>query len=481
MNRLLTAHAACALALAACAQFPENPPLAPIDPEHAGGYRFANLAGGDPARSPDETFVVVTFSGGGTRAAAFAYGALLALRDADIGGGRRLLDELDVISSVSGGSFAAAYYGLFGPDAFFAEFPDAVLYRPMASDLVKKLLAPWNWPRLLSPGYSRADLASEYYDEEIFQRKTYASMPLRRPFIVLNATDISRGVQLSFTQEHFDRLCSDLSGVPVARGVTASSAFPIAFPPLTVRNRPKTDCGYTTPIWVEMAEQEDFDVAPARWALARSWREYEDAASRPYLHLSDGGIADNIGLRIAQASLDAGDSLGIFASANDRVLKRLVVIVVDAKPRGEPEADLRAKPPGVAQVLEAAATRPMENYSADTVDLVRLWFQEWERASSDWAALRARCDAKPGAAAARCRQELGVDGDAPPDPELFLMHVRFDAISDPEARKRLQSISTDLQLPREQVEELAAWAQHLLLESPRFQQLVEDLRAGNGG
>ena len=105
-----------ALALAAlvaaggCARFPLNPPLAHY--EAGAGYRFANLS---HAHNSDSLFVVLTFSGGGTRAAALAYGVLEALRATPIvweGERRSLLDEVDVISAVSGGSFTAAYYAL---------------------------------------------------------------------------------------------------------------------------------------------------------------------------------------------------------------------------------------------------------------------------------------------------------------------------------------------------------------------------------
>ena len=72
---------------------------------------------GDKPGSPsDELLLILTFSGGGTRAAAFAYGVLQTLAETDIiidGQKPRLLDEVDGISSVSGGSFTAAYYGLF--------------------------------------------------------------------------------------------------------------------------------------------------------------------------------------------------------------------------------------------------------------------------------------------------------------------------------------------------------------------------------
>src|SRR5450631_516970 len=105
MTRVI-AVLACAL-LTACASFaPVNPPLARYAPD--AGYRFERLEKGD---NSDELFVIVTFSGGGTRAAALAYGVLEALRDTAIqwrGRTLALLDEVDVISSISGGSFPAA-------------------------------------------------------------------------------------------------------------------------------------------------------------------------------------------------------------------------------------------------------------------------------------------------------------------------------------------------------------------------------------
>jgi len=466
------------LLVAGCAHYPANPPLAPpFDP--LGGYRFETL-GSDASPDPDGTFVVLTLSGGGTRAAAFAYGVLEALRDTEIGDSRRMLDEVDVISSVSGGSFAAAYYGVFGSEAFFRDFPDAVLHRTIETDLALRVAAPWNWPRLLSPWFSRSDLADEYYDAEIFGHRRYADLPHRRPFIVLNATDLSLGAQFSFTQEHFDCLCSDLDGVHISRGVTASSAFPLAFSPLTLDNRPKESCGYETPLWVELALQ-DFELAPERWALARSWRSYEDAEKRPFLHLSDGGLADNIGLRIVASGIQGGNPLEIYEKASRGEIRRLVVIVVDAKPRDDPKADLSPRPPGVVDVLNAAATRPMENYSADTVERVREWFDEWDRAARDFDAVRGRCDAKATAAQReRCRVDMHVtDADRPPHPELFLVHVRFEAIPDDDARHRLESVSTRLQLPSEQVDELVEWGYRLLIDSDVYADLVSRLRRGD--
>ena len=91
-------------------------------------------------------------SGGGTRAAAFAYGVLEGLRDTPVvvrGRSERLLDEVDVISGVSGGSFPAAYYGLFG-DRIFEEFEERFLERNVQRALILQALRPKNLLRLLT-------------------------------------------------------------------------------------------------------------------------------------------------------------------------------------------------------------------------------------------------------------------------------------------------------------------------------------------
>jgi NTE family protein len=67
------------------------------------------------AHDPGRLSLLLAFSGGRSRAEALAYGVLQELRDTPIelaGGKQRMLEEVDRISSVSGGSFTAAYYGL---------------------------------------------------------------------------------------------------------------------------------------------------------------------------------------------------------------------------------------------------------------------------------------------------------------------------------------------------------------------------------
>src|SRR5262245_47650267 len=102
-----------ALVLYGCAShYPVNPPLAHHHPSY--GFCLENVAH-DPDNSR-ELLLVLLFSGGGTRAAALAYGTLEALRDTTVttdGKEHSLLSEVDYISAVSGGAITAAYYGLY--------------------------------------------------------------------------------------------------------------------------------------------------------------------------------------------------------------------------------------------------------------------------------------------------------------------------------------------------------------------------------
>src|SRR4051812_26477571 len=75
-------------------------------PIYKPGYALAPMLK-DPK---GDVLFVASFSGGGKRSAAFAHGVLRGLRNIPVveeGGTRRLLEELDYIASVSGGSFPA--------------------------------------------------------------------------------------------------------------------------------------------------------------------------------------------------------------------------------------------------------------------------------------------------------------------------------------------------------------------------------------
>ena len=110
---------------------------------------------------------------------------------------RRLLDEVDLISTVSGGSFTAAYYGLYG-DRIFRDFATEFLKRPVERSLILQLFRPRNRVRLGAFYLNRSKLAVEYYDEPLFKGATFADLERGSgPEILINATDLSTGSRFS--------------------------------------------------------------------------------------------------------------------------------------------------------------------------------------------------------------------------------------------------------------------------------------------
>lgn len=448
MNRLWKAAVLglVAVVMGGCASAEKTEKLNAFD--KTKGYRYENLA---KSENKDDLFVILTFSGGGTRAAAFSYGVLDALRNATVemdGKPRNLLNEVDVISSVSGGSFTSAYYGLYG-DRIFDEkgsFRNDFLYHNVQGDLVRKLFNPYNWWRLASPDFGRIELASELYGKLLFGQDTFAKLEeqQRKPFIMINATDMAKGAQFSFIQSQFDPMCADLSHVSIARAVAASSNFPVAFSPLAINSYPDT-CGYVEPAWVSAA-LGDVSANPQRYYRARMVRTYQEKERR-YVHLLDGGIADNIGLRGPLASIRSGDlDWSVMRKINNEEIKKLVFIVVDARNEVKPDFDKSAKAPGTMAVVQTISTTPLDNYSFDSVELLQ-------------DVLRRRNDAQ------RTQPDLH-------QVQIYRVYVGFDRIKNDADRDKFLAIETSFHLPNEKVDDLIKKGGELLLESDCFQKLI---------
>jgi NTE family protein len=473
-----------------CASYPVNAPLQKINDEV--GYRMNNRTLGDG--NSDDLFVILAMSGGGIRAAALDYGVFKYMDRVRFGADNRsLLDEVDLISSSSGSSIPAAYYGLFGQKKFLNDFVDDVLYQKIQTAITRRVLNPAHWPRLASSNFSRGDLAVEYFDKQIFHGRDFSDMRRQRPFITLNATDMGIGAQFSFTQGSFDLLCSDLSQVLVARGVTASLSFTPAFTSITLKNYNDGRCGYTTPMWVRGALEAGMDANPQVYAAANNVLSYENIAKRPYIHLLDSGISDNMGIRMPQFMFSAR---GLPASQIHRVeegsIKKLVIILVDAKPKTYFKGDLKSKPPGALTSIRTAASRPLANYSYETLSLIKRDVQEARKNLNHQQHTRNTCDSlaravcKQADTGAECYElvsnscftKFGVKGDSQAlNFDIYLIHVSFESIEDQTRRERFQSIPTKMELPQEEVDLLIEVAPELINEEPEFHHLLQDLDA----
>ncbi len=473
MNRILRGTACLLLvALIGCGTFPKNPELAKVDKDQ--GYRFEALEPG-PDNS-DSLFVILSFSGGGTRAAALSYGILRSLRNTEIvwnGRRKRLLDEVDIISSVSGGSFTAAYYALNRDRLFDGRFDQVFLKKNIEKALFAEALTPSNWPDLAGFSFGRSDLAAQYYSENIFEEATFQNLIERgtRPFLMMNGTDMSIGSQFPFIQDQFDLICSDMARLPIARGVATSSAFPGLLTPLTYQNY-AGECEYREPVWVDLALSEPGSDSQRmiRAEHQRSYYHFDQwNPKRDYIHLVDGGVADNIGLRNIINALQTTDpSYSIQRLINNNEIKKLVIIVVDAATNLDSKWDSEAAVPPAIEVLTSAATIPLDNYSLDTVKVTHASLDDYNKdvaiRDACGSILKSMCPGKslPGGELSRV--------------DIYLTHISFQAIEDPAVRHKFLNLPTSFALPAAEVDALKDIANTLLLSDEDFKRLQEDLR-----
>ena len=449
--------------LVACGSFPVNPELKDFDPNK--GYRFKDLKLSE--KNTDSLFVIVALSGGGTRAASLSYGAMKALENTKIeweDKSKSLLDEVDIISSVSGGSLTAAYYALWRKRMFSGDFEANILKRDIQSELVKQLFVPTNWLKLLGRSYGRSDLAADFYNRELFNDARYSAIPMEKPFVILNSTDMSTGARFSFTQDQFDSICSNLSQLRVARAFASSSAFPGLLTPLTYMNR-SGSCNFTDHPWVANAIN-DRRVNTLRTVEAENRLSYYDPQRerRDYLHLVDGGVADNIGLREPYFAISSTDPpYSILQQINNGIIKKLVVIVVNAAVAPDTGRDKTAKVPNVIDNAITAATVPLANYSVDTVELFKKFIGEFNAGTGLYEDCNAILENT-------CNVTLQIP--KPKSVDLYLSEIDFNYIEDPKKRREFQNIPTKFRLPSNTVDDLINIGCQLLIDDPDYKKLL---------
>lgn len=432
------------------------------------GYRFENIAPG-PDNS-DSLMVVLTFSGGGTRAASFAYGVLEKLRDTQIlwdGQSRSLLDEVDVISSVSGGSLPAAYYGMFG-DRIFEDFPERVLYRNIQGTLLKRLFGLVNIPKLLSRTYGRTDLMADTFNREIFEYRTFDDLTEKneRPFVLINATDVTLGSRFPFTQQQFDLLNSDLGSYPVSHAVAASAAFPGLLTPMTLRNYPKNPATHTPASVKEGLQSREEDRSGYKKAVEQ--QSYL-LPGRPYIHLVDGGVSDNLGLlpviEIMSDVVERGDEApGIGVDG----VKKVVIIAVNAARSPAKDWDISQRVLGLVPVLSAASTIPIGNFADAELAYLKTYVHQLEQ--------RRQIRDQVAGLVGEERLKAEIPDLADHTISYHAIEVEFDRVEDPEKQKALNDCPTSFKLTRDQVDLLRSAAGEILDAHPEFQGLVEGLK-----
>jgi len=324
-------------------------------------------------RGEKDVLVLLALSGGGSRAAYFSGAVMLRLQtvfpDLD------LLQEVDVISAVSGGSLPAAYYAISRDpsvrlrgapppalrkhpnlrydaatrslsssgaltqakwDALRGDFTDPhdqrqferlmtqqgvksnriwdapTVQHLMGRNYVRRWIGNWFWPDNILlywlTAYDRSDIMAQTFADNLYDVRysggdlTFGDINPERPYLILNATNATEAVDendpkfgsvFTFTDEDFrERANSDIGSYSIARGVTTSSAFPVVLNYMTLGNH-----------------REDPNNLEHR---------------KRYLHLFDGGNADNLGLTsLKRIMLDT-------QMHDPNRYRKIVVILVDA-------------------------------------------------------------------------------------------------------------------------------------------------------
>jgi NTE family protein len=470
MNRLQVlclAALTALLLLGGCATRPVNPPLTAVDAN--SGYTFQTR---QKHFKSQDNLVILAFSGGGTRAAAFSYGVLEFLKRTEVTtprGKGRLLDAVDVITGVSGGSFTALAYGLYG-DKLFVDYEQRFLKRDVQGELLARALSPGSWGNLVSTGWGRSELAAQLYDEILFNGATYGDLDRGDgPFIMVSTTDISNGGRVVFSQNIFNLLCADLNAIRLSRAAAASSAVPVVLSPVTINNYGGT-CNYTVPPWVQLFTRSAHPPRPAARAI-RELKEaetYTDSVNRPYIHLVDGGVADNVGMR---GVLDALQFLEALHGAGlptplDHV-RRIIVVVVNSLSSPAADWDRSESPPGTVDILLKATGVPIDHYSYEAVELLKDIAARWE-------SMR---EVRAMAGCSTSKDSPICNAVRVPQAEIYAIDVSFAALPDAKERAFLNQQPTSFVLTPEAVDRLRAAAGTIIMASPEFQRLLRDVGA----
>jgi NTE family protein len=430
--------------VSACAQYSAvDKPLAKWTPDRS--ERELEQIQGD--RDPD-LLVLVAFSGGGSRASSLAYGVLEELNEIVISKGsesRTLLQEIDMVSSVSGGSFTAAYFALHG-DKIFTDFESRFLRKNVEGALFWKLFNPINWARLLSQSYGRSDLAADYYDKILFDEATLSAFHKpSAPLTILNTTDLATGSRFPFMPQVLDIICADYGSYPVSRAVAASSAVPIVLSPITLESF-SGQCDYESPEWVVNAAREE--TLTPRKQQAQKVQAYLDRKQRPWLHLVDGGISDNLGLRAYYDGLNIAVAPGSrAASQHHKLARNILIISVDARAHHDTKWQLERYAPSLFEVISSVSSDQISRYSEDTNTIVRETFSREAEAAST------------------------------PDRKVTFHFVKvgFNQVKDDAEREYLNNIGTNFSLSDKEVDRLIAAGRKVLRDSPEIKAFLQDV------
>ncbi|HSC56226.1 MAG TPA: hypothetical protein VLC51_03435, partial [Nitrospira sp.] len=344
-------------------------------------------------------------------------------------------------------------YALFR-DQIFHDFEHRFLRKDWDTELRDRILrSPSNWIRLWSPYFGRAHIMAELLNEALFEHKTYGDLAAlrQRPMLIIHASDMATLSRFEFNQFQFDFICSDLSQLPIADASAASAALPLVLSPISFKNF-SNQCKYVAPAWLEQAKRGG-RVGAQR---ANELLSYLDAEKRPFIHLLDGGLSDNLALRgLIEGSGVQGSFEKLLVLAGVKNVKKLVILAVNAETSPDVMEFRSDHVPVLSKAMSSLIDIPINRYSFDTTTLITMGVEKWK------AELKTK-PRNPGSPWAK-------------EADIYFINASLSEIEDPDERMGLMKIPTALYLKDEQIDRLVMAASKLIRGNKEFQRLMQDI------
>jgi NTE family protein len=353
------------------------------------------------------------------------------------------------VTAVSGGAITAGWLGQHGADGLDG-FRAAALDKDWQGQLHTSFVSPNNWARLLQGGLNGPDLLADWLDREVFTGGKMRDLS-NRPRIVINAADLYTGAPFAFSAPYFQAICSDLAQLRIADAVAASMAVPIAFRPVVVASYAE-NCPSPLPAWVGQAVTDRSAPILLR-ETARAFQLYRNPERMKFVHLTDGGVADNFGVSsLITLRRSSQTPYGPFSARDAVKVKRMTFLIINAEMSAAGDWSMQARGPDGPQMIEAALSIAVNAPKRAAADAFASTLADWERELIDYRCSLSREEA----------ERLG----AGPGWDCKAVEFKLDMISFadlPAAQfEKLGAAPTQVSLPKELIDDLIAGGRQVI-------------------
>jgi NTE family protein len=202
--------------------------------------------------------------------------------------------------------------------------------------------------------------------------------------------------------------------------------------------------------WIKAIAEDPMASTRLKYVASQA-RSYGDG-HRKYIHLLDGGLSDNLGLRGALDRAIAREQSAKLPGVPWKLPRRIALIVVDAHTESEYGWDSRERSLSKIKLLVSLGNVAISHYSFETLELFREVIARLARERTD------ATDSKPV------------------EVTPYVIELHFNQLANQAERDFFNSVPTTLQLPAKTVDRLRDLAARELADNPEFKRLLRDLK-----